>query len=438
VRPYSTLPRPTSGHHFSDLLACPQRAWLHYYGNPKDQVKDPAYLRALQQEGVEHEQAIYQRHFPDAIRIPEKQKPEARYQMTVDAMKAGVPTILQGYILTTDGVGVCDILEKVGADPSTQTGYVYRVGEIKRSATLMTAHVLQAAWYTELLARTQGQTIQEACFFPRSGERTLVDLRTVQADYQAAKAQLQELRASKVSPGPHLNNLCPSCHWRGVCMPELIAADHLSLIPGVSRRQAKMLQELGVTTWRALEAVSGEQLEELGFGAYEIEQLRAALRCLLQGSPPLRQPLRPDIFLDLRVVVLEFPELAEQRRAGERPTPSAIYYEADSGQTGRIGVSSSGENLTADLTPLANGARLAFYGGTDLGAFMPLARQGGWRLNSPLDVFSVVEKLVHAPAPGLELEALYSFVSNVPVQRLSGPERVAAVREVINWIARSL
>jgi hypothetical protein len=158
-------------------LTCPQRAWLHYYGNPKDQVKDPAYLRALQQDGIEHERAIYEQHFPNALRIPEKAQPEERHRQTLEATSSGVPVILQGYINTGEGVGVLDVLELVGSDQVH--GNLYRVGEIKRSPALLTSHVMQASWYTELLERVTGQHVDEACFFLQNGERTIIDLKTL-------------------------------------------------------------------------------------------------------------------------------------------------------------------------------------------------------------------------------------------------------------------
>lgn len=438
IKPFYDSPRPTRGHHFSDLLTCPERAWLHYYANPKDQVRDPLYLRTLQQEGFEHERVIYELFFPDAVRIPVLRNSAERYRLTVEAMQNGATAILQGYIHTDDGVGVLDILEKIGPDETSKTGYIYRVGEIKRSATLQTAHVFQAAWYTELLERTQGQIIHEACFFLKSGERNYVDLRSTQADYEKAKAELFELRSTRLDPGPHLLKTCPSCHWRGVCMPDLIVNRHVSLVPGISRRQAATLRDMGVITWKDLSDMSDTALKALGMDEFDIAQVQAAVECLKEGTPPLRQPLRSDAFHNLKVLVLEFPELAEQRRAGLRPVPSAIHYEDGSGQIRRIDVVSENGVQTADLAPLSNNKQLAFYGATDRNTFMQIARQSGYRSFKGLDIFSIVDTFIHTPAPGLELEALFAYIVNKQVQQLSGSKRVKAVREVIRWISRSV
>jgi predicted RecB family nuclease len=436
VKPFYPAPRPTVGHHFGELLSCPQRAWLRYYGNPQDQVKDPAYLRALQQEGLEHEQAIYDQCFPDAMRIPESGKPEERCRLTIEAMRSGVPVILQGYLFTGDGIGILDILERVDSDGGT--GYIYRVGEIKRSATLKTEHVMQASWYTELLERLTGQHIQQACFFLGDGQRNIIELGMLQDEYERTKAELNILRQSTVDPGPHLSKLCPSCHWRSVCMPELIASQHISLVPGISRQQASVLQAEGITSWPQLKNAPDSVLEDIGMGSYEIGQVRAAIRSLEIGAPPLHHPLRPDIFENLQIVVVEFQDLAEQRREGTQPVPSAIHYDAQDGHIDRIEVSNVDGVPAADFSQLLIGKKLAFYGSTDLKVFMHIARQAGHKSLNSLDLFSVVETFLHCPVPGLELDALYSYLLDEPREHLTGAGRVAAIREVVNWISRSI
>ena len=155
IRPYFHFPRPTAGHHFSDYLTCPLKAWLHYYGNPKDQVEDPAYLRALYYEGIEYERQIYAVHFSDAFKVPATKDREKRQAATINAMKGGVPVILQGYLFDHDTVGILDFLELVSTSPDSSTGHLYRVGEIKSSARLYTSPIMQACWYTDLLSKVQ-------------------------------------------------------------------------------------------------------------------------------------------------------------------------------------------------------------------------------------------------------------------------------------------
>lgn len=116
MKSYYNSPRPTSGHHFSDLLSCPQRLWLHYYGNPKRSGKGSCLLAGATARRPRTRTGYLQAVFSDALRIPDKINSEHRYHLTVEAMRKGTPAIIQGYIYTNDGVGVMDILEKVGSD----------------------------------------------------------------------------------------------------------------------------------------------------------------------------------------------------------------------------------------------------------------------------------------------------------------------------------
>jgi hypothetical protein len=316
---------------------------------------------------------------------------------------------------------------------------VYRVGEIKRSASLKTSHVMQVSWYVELLERLLGyQQSHDACFFLHDGERNVIDLQSVQPEYQTTKFELEILRQNTTAPGPYLNKICPSCHWRSVCMPELIETEHISLIPGISRQQSDALQQNGITSWTQLAHAPDHILRDVGMGVYEIEQVRAIVRHLEQGTPPLRQPLRTDLFEDIQIVVLEFQDLAEQRRAGKQPVPLAIHYETGVGQTGLIDVAVADDIPTADITPLMNGRRLAFYSLTDLGAFTRLARQTGYSRIPSLDIFAIVEDFVHSPVPGLEVESLYTYITGQSTSHFIGANRVHAIRVIVNWIAGSL
>jgi hypothetical protein len=129
-------PRRIAGHHFSDLLICPQRAWLAYHGDDGARLPDPAPLRSLQQAGKEHEAEMYERLYPDPVRIPERLPADERAAHTGRAIQSGAGVILQGYVQTADGLGVIDVLQREQADGASSGGPVYRVGEIKQSACL--------------------------------------------------------------------------------------------------------------------------------------------------------------------------------------------------------------------------------------------------------------------------------------------------------------
>ena len=202
-------PPKTVGHHFSDLLICRQKAWLHYHGDHSQKMPPPAHLRARQQEGQQIEELVYKNRYPYGLRIPGYREADlsVRKQLTQDAILHGEPIILQGYVATDQGEGTLDVMELVGPNPNSSLGFSYRVGEIKRSETLKTAHILQVSWYTELLERAYGQKVSEGFFIlGAKGDQILVEnLADYKADYDAQKEELFKLRDSKSDPGPHFN-----------------------------------------------------------------------------------------------------------------------------------------------------------------------------------------------------------------------------------------
>jgi len=438
LKPFFSSPRPTAGHHFSDYLTCRLKAWLHYYGNPKDQVEDPAYLRALYFEGIEYERQIYADRFSDAFKVPATIDREIRQATTINAMKEGVPVILQGYLYDQDTVGVLDFLELVSTASDSSTGHIYRVGEIKSSARLYTSQIMQACWYTDLLSNVQNHRLNEVNFITKGGGQQIIFIDKYNAEYQDTKKELLALRQMQSPPKPHLIKSCQSCHWRGICMMELIENKDISLVPGISVSRANTLNTYGIHSWEDLGNTSSDLLMELGFLPYEIEQIEHSIDCLLNNSPPLQYPLKPDIFENTCVIVLEFPDIAAQRQAGLRPIPTKIYYESSRDQIDVIDVTQTGNHLTADFSPFTDGDKLSFYGSTDSGAFLRLSRENGYRFRSHLDIFNIIENIVHVPAPGIELDALYGYITNTYYDELKGKERVRAIREVIHWISGSI
>lgn len=435
---YRAQPRATSGHHFSDLFSCPQRAWLHYYGNQREQAPDPAYLKALFREGLEYERSVYEEFFPDAYSVPQKKNKIVRQELTIKAMERGEPYILQGYLFDQKRIGVLDILECLGEDSSSKTGHIYRVGEIKRSAKLYTAHVLQAAWYAEMLSDIQGCHPDKVRFFLKGGGIHTIDLQDYADEYESAKVELETLRASKVCPGAFLSKECPSCHWRSVCMPNLIESEHLSLVPWISREKAEVLSQHDVTTWIALRNISDSTLAQIGFSNFEIAQIRLALHCLEHGSPPLRYPLNKKVFSNNKVVVMEFTDILKQRKSGLKPKPEKIHFEGYHGSFESINLPENDKVLEVELSRILDGKTLLFYGSTDIHAFQTVCKHTGGKLRNFIDIFDLVEDYVHSPVPGIELGVLANHICSGFSDNLIGIDRVKAVRTIVDWIKTSL
>ena len=437
--PQSTIPRPTAGHHFTALLDCPQKVWYKYHGNYEDRAPTPPYLKALQNEGLAHEQEISRRMFPEAVKIPDRLSPAKKFQKTIEAMEAGAPAILQGYLLAEDAIAIPDVLELVTKDSDSSTNHIYCLGEFKRSPTLKTGHVLQVSWYSEILQKIQNRASGKVFFVLRDGEKTWVELSKSELIYQESKKKLSELRASQTPPGPHLSNFCHSCPWRNLCMPLLIDKKHISLLPNIGRRRAKKLEQDGICSWKDLSLKDKDSWIGLGFDSTEINPTESAVKSLVVKEPVFKYSINKQIIGNSIPVVMEIPDLAEQRAKAGRLLPKAIWFEAV-GQIIHVEVRDrAGGELQENLKDLINTKRpFALYGGTDVGVFEDFLRDHGIkRYPLIIDIFEVVEKLVHCPFPGLELSSLISHIEGgKPVEILEGPrQRILAIKKVIQWLA---
>ncbi len=430
VQPRST-PGVTAGHHFSSLQICPHKAWSDYFLPGSLKADPPGFLLAMQREGIAHEEAICQSLFPGAVRIPERISSDDRQRRTVDAMQAGAPAILQAYLAAEGRVGIADVLELVGPSSESATGFLYRVGEFKRAQKLMVAHVLQAAWYTDLLGEIQGQTPTEAFFILGDGSRIAVPLAESSSIFSGQKSQLNALRDPAARPGPHLCKACLSCPWRSVCIPELIATEHVSLLPGISRAMAERLRSTsGVTRWPVLATASDEQLLDYGIPSRDWPLIRSAALCLSAGQAVTRQPLNHATLRALSAISIEFGSGASG--AAGAPPPQAAWLENDGAGPTRIEIA---PDWTADLSPVAGRTPIVVYGATELAITHRLLRTAGGQSPHVVDLLALIENFVHAPLQGLELAQVTEYTNPALTCPADGPGRVMAMRAVINWLA---
>jgi len=429
--PLRSSPGPTAGHHFSSLQTCPHKAWSDYFLPGHLKADPPGFLLAMQREGLEHEEAICQSLFPGAVRIPERLSSDDRQRRTIDAMRTGAPAILQAYLAADGRVGIADVLELVGPAAASPTGHVYRVGEFKRAQKLMVAHVLQAAWYTELLQGIQGQTTREAFFILGDGSRVTVPLAEISQIFAAQKSALDGLRTVAARPGPHLCRACLSCPWRSVCIPELIAAEHVSLLPGISRVMAERLRDqAAVTRWPQLAAATDEQLQAYGIAPRDWPHLRAAAARLTAGQAVTRLPLNQIMLRGLSAMSIEFASAGTPD--GTAPPPEALWLENPAATPTRISIASDG---TADLAAVVGRTPVVVYGATELAVTHRLLRTAGAQGTQVIDLLTLIEDLVHAPLRGLELSQVSEYVQPTLRSPADGPGRLAAMRAVINWLA---
>ena len=425
--------RSTVGHHFSSLLMCSQRAWLDYHGDPTQKAKPPNYLGKLQQEGLAHERIVCETNYPNAIQIPDSGSDAERAALTIRAMRSGVPAILQAYFMQDGARGIADILELVGPTHSSPTGHLYRVGELKLATALSTSHVMQIAWYHELLQAIQGSGVDDAFFILGDMQRKDVSMSGVHDTFERCKKQLFQMRDDESGPGPHLCRWCKSCPWRDVCVPALSTQSDVSLLPGVTRRLAQNLKNAGIQTWHQVIQTENSRLEQLGFDWRDLAHIRASSQRLAAGEAVLRYSIRSEEIRNLLAVSIEFAD--EYRGPDGHFLSRAVWVESPDGPL-QIPLVSDGSWI-ARLESILGSRGAALYGATETVAFLKLLRQNDGPSVKCLDVLDLVESIVHGPIRGLELSNVMHVAEPGSAEPKNSRERLLGLRSVINWLAGS-
>jgi hypothetical protein len=423
-------PNPTVGQHFGSLLLCPQRAWLDYHGDRSQKASPPGFLGKLQQEGLAHERDIYANRFPDAVKIPSDAQDERRARLTLEAMQQGVPAILQAFFMTKEGRGVADVAQLVATSPNNKTGHLYRIGEIKSSSAISTAHALQVAWYHELLEGIQGPGIDDAFFILRDGQRQSISITDLKTAFEHCKAELRTLQAHTTAPGPHLCRWCNSCPWRNVCIPDLLRNQDVSLLPGINRSQANRLRDHGASSWSDVIKLGDDLMQSLGFTNRELWQIRSAGERIGKGLAVLNRDVRAESLMDLRAVAVE---LHKVEGKVDQSQAKAIWFETGTG-TSAIEVG-NGTDWADAVAELIQERRVALYGATETVGFLKLLQSVGLRPPAYVDVLDLVENLVHGPLLGLDLDSVLELAAPSIARPAYGRYRVTGLRAVINWIA---
>lgn len=428
------VPRKTSGHHFSSLLTCPQRVWCDYWSNMKYRAPDPPYLVALQNEGFAHEREVSKRLFSHATRIPSRGPGEERSRLTLDAIKAGAPAILQAYFEDESAIAVCDVLERSSPAVTKSGDISYRVGEFKRAQSLQTAHVLQAGWYSNVIRCSIGISVGDPFFILGNGSRQEVPFQDSQSLLADVLPELLALRDTTTPPGPHLSRDCPSCPWRLLCMPQLVSSEHISLLPRIGRRKAQNLAENGLNSWRQFQGFSDADWQRFSFTDYDRQIIQAGLLRLQSTGAVLSTLLKTDNLLSAAAIALDIPSISQQRAIGHQLLPRTVAYEVD-GEVEILQLPSKTEALI--IGRLMSSRTLMFFGDTDVKAFNALLRRNGLSLtNRSIDLFSVIQSYLHAPVPGLELSQLSGFASHhfQPSSETNIEDRVKNMVVVRDWL----
>jgi uncharacterized protein len=261
---------------------------------------DPG-IELLRELGARHEQA-YLRHLTadqsfDVAIIPTDVSWAEGAAQTVDALRRGASAIYQATFQNGPWHGRSDFLIRV-PKPSQLGAWSYEPLETKLARSTKAGALVQLCFYADLLSQIQGVQPEWVHTVLGNGteaekyrlEQYIAYFRRVKRDFETAHSQQPY---SYPEPVEH----CDVCSWFPVCDKRRHDDDHLSLVPGTTRNQRKILVTNGVSTVASLAALNfGPKPNLDGIGKTALVRIHNQARVQVEGrkrGSPVYELLEP-------------------------------------------------------------------------------------------------------------------------------------------------
>jgi predicted RecB family nuclease len=299
-----------------DLVQCPQRVALDAFGDHAKRDEVSAFVRLLWERGTLFERETIAR-LNQPLADLSKASDSDRERLTLDAMARGDSLIYGGRIRADDLLGVPDLLRKEpgGYVPGDiKSGRQEKGGGDESDGKPKPHYAVQLALYVDILERLKLSAGRRAFVWDIHGDEVSYDFTTLEGealweDYQRALAEARTILARQVTPLPAYASVCKLCHWHTFCVAELTAADDLTLIPFLGRKERDAMQDR-LPTIAALAAnnpdgfIQGKKTVFRGIGSDRLRRFHAR-SVLLKASPP-KPHLYDSVILDLASLELFF------------------------------------------------------------------------------------------------------------------------------------
>jgi uncharacterized protein len=290
---------------------------------PKPKTWNPV-LDVLRERGALHEKAFVD-HLRagglDVVHINGAEITAPSVGQTLDALRRGVPVIVQGALSNGSWGGRADVLRRVET-PSHLGTWSYEVIDTKLARETKAGSILQLCVYSDLLRHTQDLTPEYMHIVVPWTDFVPEHYRF--ADYAAYFRRVRKGLVAALAAAPSAINYpdskqhCDVCRWAETCDKRRRSDDHLCLVAGITKVQIGELKTQGVTTAEALAALPlplawkpergslpsynrireqariQVQARKTGEKAFELLPVEPGF-----GPTRLPAPSRGDIFLDL-------------------------------------------------------------------------------------------------------------------------------------------
>lgn len=288
------MPRLSASHLYS-LVQCPYRVHLNLYGDPSKRLPESEFLMKLIEDGVAHEKEVAA-EIP-YVEVPAKGALEQRAQITKELMDKKTPWIYQGVLLTSDMVGIPDLLELVSGR--------YEPVDIKSGHSVKEEYAMQICFYAHLLGQLTGEGPKRGRIINIDKDRLEVFISGYWDKFEERLKYLKKIIANEVSDNLAIGSVCNSCPWRRFCEKKAKDQDDLTLISGLSRANKTRLSAAGITSQSAaakMDIAIANDIKGLGpnslFKYKQQAQVNLENKQRLLSEPELEEkPI--EIFIDL-------------------------------------------------------------------------------------------------------------------------------------------
>lgn len=239
--------------------------------------------RLLQEKGALHEQEFLDhlraagRHVVP-IPMDGRWDFDAAAKRTIDAMRDGADVISQATFVDGAWRGRADFLTKVAGE-SRLGPWRYEALDAKLARVEKPTYVLQLCFYSDCIARVQGERPEHMHVLLGIGEQRSLRYDDFAAYYRRVRSRFEQTVAAPLPTESYPVDHCAVCNFRGTCEQYWKDEDHLVLVAGMRRAQFERLRESHLLTLTALgEATPGAGVKDVAPHSFQALRDQAALQ----------------------------------------------------------------------------------------------------------------------------------------------------------------
>ncbi len=231
---------------FYRYLQCPHWPYWERFGDPLERRPLTEFEEQRLADGLDHEEKVVTSQY-GVFEVVSIESPAEGAAKTLELMRAGVPTIYQGWLVDGEWQGRPDILERHEGE-SALGGWYYVPVDVKRAHELKKEHIFQLVFYSILLDKIQHRFPPHPAILNSDGERLEFDPDQYLAEFRETAVKLERVVAGE-RPEPVYRKTCEDTSpWGRACFRLAKEHDDIALLFNVEVAKLVFLREQGIRT----------------------------------------------------------------------------------------------------------------------------------------------------------------------------------------------